>query len=285
MKTLKWILGVLGVLVGLVVGAAVFLMSRGEDRFEQNWNVTVDMVDPVYDDLNVRAGQYIAESHGCQGCHGYNYEGAVMADAPPFLMVAPNLTSGRGGIGAEYRDEDWLRAIRHGIRPDGRGLLIMPSEAYYYMNDEETAALVAYLRDLPPVDNELPDTELRPLGKLIMGVTEDMSAAPALMPSRARVTGVTRGANAGWGEYRASVLCMVCHGQNLQGAQPPDPASPFAPDLRSVPGWGLDGFLEFWRTGENPSGRASDADFMPWDKMANLGETELEAIYRFIETI
>ena len=55
----------------------------------------------------------------------------------------------------------------------------MPSEAYYFLNDEETGALVAYLKSLPAVDNELPAFELRPLGKLIMGMDENMSAAPA----------------------------------------------------------------------------------------------------------
>ncbi len=100
--------------------------------------------------------------------------------------------------------------------------MIMPSEAYYFLNDEETGALVAYLKSLPAVDNELPAFELRPLGKLIMGMDENMSAAPAMMPDRERITGVERGPTAEWGHYRASVVCMVCHGGNLQGALPSD---------------------------------------------------------------
>lgn len=285
MKALKWIFGTLGVLIAVIVVVALVMMSKGEGRFEQTWTPQVEMVSLSEDSTTLALGRFIAESHGCQGCHGSDFGGTVMADAPPFLAVAPNLTSGAGGKGAVYKDEDWVRSIRHGVNPDGRGLMIMPSEAYYYLNDEEMGALVSYLKTLEPVDNELPPFEMKPLGKLIMGVDEAMTTAPGMMPDRARVTGAVRGPTAEWGHYRASVICMVCHGGNLQGAQPPDPDAPPAPDLRVVGGWGLDGFLEFFRTGTNPSGREINKDYMPWDKFAHLGDEELTAIYRYLETI
>ena len=282
---MKKIVGSIGVVLGLVVMFAVFKMSAGADRFSQSWSLDVETVSIQSDSASLELGRFIAESHGCQGCHATDYSGLVMADAPPFLMVAPNLTSGAGGSGATFSDEDWVRAIREGVRPDGRGLMIMPSEAYHFLNDEETGALVAYLKSLPAVDNELPAFELRPLGKFIMGIDKDMSSAPALMPDRERITGVERGPTAEWGHYRASVMCMVCHGGDMLGAQPPNPDSPPAPDLRVVSGWGMDGFMEFFRTGTNPSGRESDAEFMPWDKFSHLGDEELEALYHYIETI
>jgi mono/diheme cytochrome c family protein len=285
MKALKWILGTLGVLILLVVVFALFMMNKGNSRFEQTWSPNVEMVSISDDSASVALGKFIAESHGCQGCHAPDYSGSIFADAPPFLAVAPNLTAGTGGVGATYSDEDWVRAIRHGVNPDGRGLMIMPSEAYYYLNDEEMGALVSYLKTLEPVDNELPPLQMRPLGKLIMGMDTAMSPAPGLMPDRERIAEAERGPTAEWGHYRASVMCMVCHGGNLQGMQPPDPASPFAPDLRVVAGWGMDGFMEFFRTGTNPSGRASDKDYMPWDKFAHLGEDELTALYKYLETI
>lgn len=285
MKALKWIFGTLGVLIVVLIVAALFLMNKGAGQFEQTHTPDIEMVSIPDDSAAVALGKFIAESHGCQGCHTGNYSGQVMADAPPFLAVASNLTSGAGGIASRYSDEDWIRALRHGVNPDGRGLMIMPSEAYYYLNDEEMGALVAYLKTLEPVDRELPAFEMRPLGKIIMAVDSNMKPAPEWMPDRARVTGVERGPTAEWGHYRASVICMVCHGGNLQGAQPPDPASPFAPDLRGVAGWGMDGFMEFFRTGRNPSGLEADSLYMPWDKFAKLGDQELEAIYRYIETI
>lgn len=285
MKALKWILGTLGVLIVLAVIAALFLMNKGAGRFEQTWEPQVDMVSITSDSASLALGKFIAESHGCQGCHGGDFSGDVMIDAPPFLVVPTNLTAGAGGIGSTYSDEDWVRAIRHGVNPAGRGLMVMPSEAYYYLNDEEMAALVAYLKTLDPVDHELPATEMRPLGKLIMGLDPAMATAPEMMADRPRVTGVERAVTADWGHYRASVVCMVCHGGDLQGAQPPDPESPFAPDLRVVGSWGQEAFLEFFRTGNNPSGVHRNKDYMPWDKFSHLGEDELTAIYMYLETI
>lgn len=285
MKALKWILGTVAVLALLLMAFGFYTMSQGASRFDQSWDTNVEMVAISDDSVSVTLGQFIAESHGCQGCHAPDYSGVVMADAPPFLMVAPNLTSGSGGVGADYSDEDWVRALRHGVKPDGRGLMIMPSEAYYYLNDEELAALVAYLKSIEPVDNDLPDFEMRPLGKFIMGMDPAMASAPELMPDRDRITDAVRDVTAEWGEYRASVMCMVCHGGNLQGAQPPNPDSPYAPDLRVVAGWGMDGFMEFFRTGTNPSGVTADKEMMPWDKFVHLGEDELTALYMYLETI
>lgn len=285
MKALKWILGTLVVLVLLVMAFGFYMMTQGANRFDQTWDTPVEMVAVSDDSSSVALGQFIAESHGCQGCHSPDYSGQVMADAPPFLMVAPNLTAGAGGIGAAYSDEDWVRSQRHGVNPDGRGLMVMPSEAYHFLNDEEMGALVAYLKTIEPVDNELPAFEMRPLGKFIMGVDEAMATAPELMPDRERINDAVRGATAEWGHYRASVMCMVCHGGNLQGGQPPNPDSPYAPDLRVVTGWGMDGFMEFFRTGTNPSGKLADKEMMPWDKFAHLGEDELTALYLYLETL
>ena len=285
MKALKWILGTLGVLILLVLVFALYTMNQGEQRFLETWSPDIQMVSVTSDAASVALGQFVAESHGCQGCHSPNYSRQVMADAPPFLMVAPNLTSGAGGVGSTYSDEDWVRAIRHGINQDGRGLMVMPSEAYYYLNDEETAALVAYLKTIEAVDNELPDFEMRPLGKFIMGMDPAMSPAPAMMSDRERVVASERGANVEWGHYRASVVCMVCQGGDLTGAQPPDPESPYAPDLRSAATWSLDGFMDFFRTGTTPSGREVNAEVMPWDKFAHLGEDELTGIHMYLQTL
>jgi len=57
-----------------------------------------------------------------------------------------NLTSGLGGIGSVFTDTDYVRAIRHGIGRDNKSLLIMPSEQYNRISDEDLGALIAYLK-------------------------------------------------------------------------------------------------------------------------------------------
>ena len=283
MKILKWILGILLAILVLIAVFAFVIVGKGDTAIEQKYSMQFDDTMIPSDSMSLQLGKFIAESHGCQGCHGADFEGMIFADAPPFLAVGTNLTSGAGGIGSTYSDADWLRAIRHGVAPDGRGLMVMPSEAYYFLNDQETGALVAYLKSLEPVDNELPPLQVRTLGKVIMGLGK-MTAAPGIITNEARIE-AERAVSAEWGEYRASVMCQVCHGGDLQGAQPPDPASTYAPDLRPVKSWGLDAFLQFFEDGTNPSGIVADAEFMPWNKFHYLGEDELTALYMHLESL
>lgn len=69
-------------------------------------------------------------------------------------LPAPNLTAGKGGIGATYTDADWERAIRHGIGGDNRVLAIMPSNYFSHYSDADLAAVIAYLKTFPPVDSD-----------------------------------------------------------------------------------------------------------------------------------
>lgn len=39
----------------------------------------------------------------------------LMVDAPPFRIVAPNLTSGKGSATASFTDADWVRSLRPGV--------------------------------------------------------------------------------------------------------------------------------------------------------------------------
>lgn len=285
MKLFKWILGVLALILVVVAAFASYTISKGSDKLASTYPLDYDDAMVVSDSASLALGKYLAESHGCQGCHAADYSGSILVDAPPFLVVPTNLTSGKGGIGSTFTDADWLRAIRHGVRPDGSGLIVMPSEAYYYMNDEEVGALVAYLKSIPAVDNELPKTEFRMLGKFILGISEEIKMSPDMMLGTPRVAKTEKGPTAAWGEYRASVICQVCHAPGLTGGQPPDPDSPFAPDLRVTQSWGLDGFMKALREGVTPSGRAIDDKFMPWSDLGNLDDVEIEAIYAYISTL
>jgi hypothetical protein len=44
----------------------------------------------------------------------------------------------------------------------------MPSSTWYHLSDEDLGVLIAYLKSLPPVDNELPKTDLGPLGRVML---------------------------------------------------------------------------------------------------------------------
>jgi mono/diheme cytochrome c family protein len=81
--------------------------------------------------------------------------GDVLDPATP--VVAANLTPDpETGIGL-WTDHELARAIRRGRGRDGRRLRGDHPAAYYsIMSDEDVAALIAYLRSLRPIRNQLP---------------------------------------------------------------------------------------------------------------------------------
>lgn len=116
----------------------------------------------------VERGRYLVETiGGCGNCHtpkgpdgdlpGRHLAGGQVFEEPNvFRAVAPNITpDNETGIG-RWTDAQIARAIREGIRPDGRVLgPPMPFEFYRGISDADLAAMVAYLRSVPAVANRV----------------------------------------------------------------------------------------------------------------------------------
>jgi mono/diheme cytochrome c family protein len=118
----------------------------------------------------VARGRYLVNLGGCNDCHtpGYFFGkpdktrtlgGSEVGFEIPGLGVfhGPNLTPDNGtGLGG-WSDKQIADAITKGVRPDGRMLApIMPWNAFAGLTRQDTQALVAYLRSLPPVSNKVP---------------------------------------------------------------------------------------------------------------------------------
>jgi cytochrome c553 len=96
-------------------------------------------------------GKAVFRERLCDECHGEDGSGKVIVDEPGGLYVrAPDITSAKTSMVANYSEADWVRAIRHGVDPVGRALLYMPSEIFNRIDDTDFAALVAYVRALAP---------------------------------------------------------------------------------------------------------------------------------------
>lgn len=115
----------------------------------------------------VARGRYLVESiAGCGNCHtpkgpngdlpGRNLAGGMVFDEQPFRAVASNITPDpETGIG-RWTDAQIALAIREGKRPDGSIIgPPMPIELYRGISDRDLAAMVAYLRTVPPVRNRV----------------------------------------------------------------------------------------------------------------------------------
>ena len=102
-------------------------------------------------------GAYLARAAGCFTCHtdvkggGPPFAGGVPLKTPFGVFYSPNVTPDREtGIGA-WSDEDFVRALKHGRRPDGAPLYpAFPYTTYARMTDADALAIRAYLASLPP---------------------------------------------------------------------------------------------------------------------------------------
>lgn len=121
----------------------------------------------------VARGRYLVESiAGCGNCHtpqgpngnlpGLTLAGGMVFDEKPFRAVASNITPDpETGIG-RWTDAQIALAIREGRRPDGTIIgPPMPFEVYRGLSDRDVAAMVAYLRTVPPVRNAVARSEYR----------------------------------------------------------------------------------------------------------------------------
>ena len=74
----------------------------------------------------------------------------VVNDGKGFLVHAPNITPGPNNVVARYAPVDWVRTIRHGVKPSGKPLMVMPSEDYNRFTDADLAALVGFVTGCRP---------------------------------------------------------------------------------------------------------------------------------------
>src|SRR5262245_31469441 len=137
-KFVKWILIVLGGLVGLLVLVVIGLYVVSEMRLNKTYTIAPETITIPTDAAAIEHGKHLATAIGkCIDCRGPDLAGTVFIDGPPGKLIATNLTSGKGGVGGTFSDADWVRAIRHGVDPDGKPLLFMPAQEFYYFNDKD----------------------------------------------------------------------------------------------------------------------------------------------------
>src|SRR5262249_61626622 len=110
-------------------------------------------------------------------------------------VYTPNITpDAETGIG-KWTDAQIINAIRRGERPDGSRLF--PIHPYKYLSnvaDDETEALVAYLRSVKPIKSSVPPRSLK-----IPGPTRTIVAAPKIAPRKGLARGECPAGGAGRG--------------------------------------------------------------------------------------
>jgi mono/diheme cytochrome c family protein len=290
-KVLKWIGIVLGILIVLVIIFAGVLFFMGNSKLTKTYQVQPAAVVIPEDSETIERGAYLYAA-SCAGCHGDDLGGKAILDDPAIgYLPAPNLTAGQGGIGGSYNNQDFVRAIRHGVDAEGQGLLIMPARAYWHFGEEDLGAIIAFINSAPSVDNDPGEKSLSPLGKIMLaaGAFGDAIAAEVLDHNAPLPVAPQRGPTAAYGEYMVNTGdCAACHGADLAGSQSPEPGSPFSSNLTMggvLAIWSAADFIETMRTGVTPYGRQLDGNFMPYEDYGRLTDDDLTAMFLYLQTL
>lgn len=291
-KVLKWIGIVFGSLLGLILLAAAVLYFIGNSRLSRTYDFPPSNIIVPTDEASIEYGRHRAETL-CQGCHGPDLSGIEnwFSAGPLGTVDSANLTSGAGGFGREAAsDEDYVRAIRHGIDPEGKPIFMPAVVSTAHLSDEDLGAIIAYVKSVPPVDHITNGHNFTPLAKilLVMGVLPQLPVET--VSHEVHVSAPARGITAEYGEYMVNTNdCRICHGPQLNGGPFPDPTVKFiSPNLTTggeVAFWTEEQFINTIRTGATPSGHALNPDRMPWKDYRFMTDDELKAIFLYLQSL
>lgn len=289
----KWVKRTSIVLVALALGgvaAAVLGKSIGEKKMVRTVAIQVPALAVAPDTGRIDHGRYLYNTRGCAECHGADGAGKTVIQDGGMLVIAPNITAGPKGATQHYQVVDWVRTIRHGIKPNGRPVMVMPSEDYARLTDEDTAALIAYVQQLQPVAGQQAVIELPMPVKAMyaFGLIQDASEKidHTLAPARPVAAAVT----VEHGAYMANA-CIGCHGATLSGGRIPGspPAWPAAANLTPGKGSAMtryptpDAFIAMLRSGHRPDGKPIAV--MPFASLKQMNDVDARALYAYLKTV
>jgi mono/diheme cytochrome c family protein len=282
---LKWSGVLLGSLLGLfiVATAVVYLMSN--QAVGARYDIQpVALSIPEPDSAMLARGEHVSRIRACSGCHGKDLGGKVMVDDPAFGTISSaNITRGEGSAIAAYSDEDWVRTIRHGVRPDGQPVLIMPSQEFIQLGREDLVSLIAYVKQVPPVDRVHTAPSLGPMARMLMLVDKNFPLLHVEKVDHATPLSdaPTPAVNVEFGRYIAT-SCTGCHGPDLATPQGGPPDAPPPADLTSLSGWSEGDFMRAVREGIRPNGDTLHT-FMP--RWTSPTDVELRAVWAYVHSI
>ena len=146
---------VLIVIVILVIFGAVALALLS--RTDRSAGASPSIAGAPASAAAVARGEYLLKAADCVACHtagesGKPFAGGVAFKLPFGTIYSSNITPDPTyGIGA-YTDDEFVRAVREGVRRDGKHLYpAFPYTSYTQLSRDDVLAIKAYLWTLPPV--------------------------------------------------------------------------------------------------------------------------------------
>ena len=308
MKKVLYVLGGLALLVIVVVVIGIIYLNLAYPKVSPAENIAIEATPE-----RLARGEYLVRHvTPCLDCHS-------KTDRNFFASPVIPGTEGMGGqpfpgVGSLYVSnitpaalKDWTdgeiaRAITSGVAKDGRPLVpMMPYSEFRYLAKEDVYAIVAYLRTLLPIENEVPKPSIDfPLNLIFRTIPSDPDPQPRPDPSD----------TLGTGKYLVRVAgCYFCHTPNDQGT--PIPGKDFSgghefsdPELGTVRSanitpdpetgigdWTKQAFITKFKAYADSAGshipyvKGGPQTAMPWTIFAGMTEEDLSAIYAYLQTV
>jgi mono/diheme cytochrome c family protein len=221
----------------------------------------------------IARGKALTDAADCAGCHTADpsrpFAGGKRIDTPFGGIYSPNLTPDRDtGLGA-WSDEEFYRALRHGVARDGsRYYPAFPYPNFTKITRDDILAIRAYLATLTPFRNIKPPPELRwPLSyRVVMRGWNFLFFKPGIFePNQQKSAEWNRGGYL----VEGAAHCGGCHTpKNIFGANKRGRAYGggqvqgwFAPRLDSaersgLKSWSIDDIVEYLQSGRNGKSHA-----------------------------
>jgi cytochrome c553 len=274
-----WITRAVMTLLTLIVLLAAAVFARSTMIRTRHWEVPPSAVAALPTDANAIAeGGRLARILGCDDCHGREFEGRLFfSERHVADLVAPNLSR----LMPAYSDAELARAIRHGVRPDGTGLFVMPSASFYHLSDGDLGRLMAFLRRQPQREGYSRNTRIGPIGHIGIATRRFQTVAATMDHHAARVPRADLADRVARGKYLALVACTECHGLAFEGG-----LDGKAPPLVIASAYTEDAFRHLLRTGEPLAKR----DLYLMDDVARLRfaaltDEEISALHAFLMSL
>jgi mono/diheme cytochrome c family protein len=252
-------------------------------------------------------GAYLANAAGCEACHtdrergGQPYAGGRALATPFGTFYSPNITPDpETGIG-RWSDEQFLRALRDGVRPDGANYFpVFPYPSFTKITDADARAIKTYLFSLPAVRqaNRAHDISFPVSWRFLQDGWKLLFFSPGpFRPEPGRSEAYNRGA------YLVTALahCGECHTpRNWFGATEPDrflAGNPDGPDGKKVPNitpdretgignWSEDDIIGVLTDGHTPDfDKVGGAMAEVVKSTARLAEEDRQAIVVYLKSL
>ena len=221
----------------------------------------------------IARGKALVIAGDCTSCHTADpakpFAGGKRIDTPFGAITSPNITPDRDtGIGS-WSEQDFYRALRFGVAPNGsRYYPAFPYPNFAKMTRDDILAVRAYLATLAPVSNKAPPPALRfPLNfRFVMRAWNALFFRPGILdPDQQKGTAWNRGrylvegpGHCGACHTPKNIFGADKHGQHFAGGVV---GGYFAPRLdgaarSGLKSWEAEDIVEYLQSGRNAKSHA-----------------------------